>query len=94
MSYVTGVNSPRTHIDVLISSMIKKIIVYANNYDNIISKSFSEYTFVSKSKAIKPLNRNGRGRFGAVKSDSTHHFLEMPVPSQGHCGFPSFPTVD
>jgi hypothetical protein len=20
--------------------------------------------------------------------------LEMPVPSQGHCGFPSFPVVD
>jgi hypothetical protein len=27
------------------------------------------------------------GRFGAIKSDSTHHFLEMPVPSQGHYGF-------
>ena len=28
------------------------------------------------------------GRFGALKSDSTHHFLAMRVPSQGHYGFP------
>ena len=32
--------------------------------------------------------------FGALKSDSTHHFLEMPVTSQGHYGFHSFPVVD
>ena len=32
-------------------------------------------------------NRNESGRFGALKSDSTHHFLEMPVPSQGHYSF-------
>jgi hypothetical protein len=34
--------------------------------------------------------RNESGRFGALKSDS----LEMPVPSQGHYGFHSFPVVD
>jgi hypothetical protein len=34
-------------------------------------------------------NINESGRFGALKSD-----LEMPVPSQGHCGFHSFPVVD
>ena len=37
---------------------------------------------------------NESGRFGALKSDSTHHFLEMPVPSQGHYGFHSFLVVD
>jgi hypothetical protein len=34
-----------------------------------------------------PLNRNESGRFGALKSDSAHISLEMPVPSQGHHGF-------
>ena len=33
-------------------------------------------------------------QFGALKSDSTYYFLEMPVPSQGHYGFHSFPVVD
>jgi hypothetical protein len=42
----------------------------------------------------EPLSRNESGRFGALKSDSTHHFLEMPVPSQGHYGFHSFSLVD
>ena len=42
----------------------------------------------------EPLNRIESGRFGALYSDSTHHFLEMPVPSQGHYGFHSFPVVD
>ena len=32
--------------------------------------------------------------YRSLKSDSTHHFLEMPVPSQGHYGFHSFPVVD
>ena len=40
------------------------------------------------------LSRNERGRFGTLKSDSTHHFFRMPVPSQGHYGFHSFPVVD
>ena len=30
----------------------------------------------------------------SLKSDSTHLSLEMPVPSQGHYGFHSFPVVD
>jgi hypothetical protein len=34
------------------------------------------------------------GRFGALESDSTIIPLEMPVPSQGHYGFNSFPVVD
>jgi hypothetical protein len=33
------------------------------------------------------LNRNESGRFGALKFDSTHHFLGMPVSSQGHYVF-------
>jgi hypothetical protein len=33
------------------------------------------------------MGRNESGRFGALKSDSTHHFFKMPVPSQGHYGF-------
>jgi hypothetical protein len=41
-----------------------------------------------------PLNRSESGRFGRLKSDSTHHFLEIPVPSQGHYSFHSFPVVD
>jgi hypothetical protein len=39
------------------------------------------------------LNRNESGRFGALKSDSTHHFFRNAVPSQGHFGFHSFPVV-
>ena len=38
------------------------------------------------------LNRNGSGRFGTVKSDSTHHLFGNAC--QGHCSFPSFPVVD
>jgi hypothetical protein len=34
------------------------------------------------------LNRNESGRFGALKSDSTHHCV-----SQGHYGFHSFPLL-
>jgi hypothetical protein len=34
------------------------------------------------------LCRNESGKFGALKSDS------IPVPSQGHYGFHSFPVVD
>jgi hypothetical protein len=40
------------------------------------------------------LSRNEWGRFGTLKSDSTHLSLEMPVPSEGHYGFHSFPVVD
>ena len=40
------------------------------------------------------LNRNESGRFGALKSDSTHHFFRNAVPSQGHYGFHSLPVVD
>jgi hypothetical protein len=43
---------------------------------------------------IPTLSRNEMGRFGALKSDSTHHSLEMPAPSHGHYDFHSFPVVD
>ena len=38
--------------------------------------------------------RNESGRFGALRSDSPTISLEMPVPSQGHYGFHTFPVVD
>jgi hypothetical protein len=47
----------------------------------------------NSNKGVVSLNMT-MDRFGALKSDSTHHFLEMPVPSQGHYGFHSFPVVD
>ena len=52
--------------------------------------------FQNASSLKPPLNRNESGKFGALKSDSTHPTisLEMPVPSQGHYGFHSFPVVD
>jgi hypothetical protein len=37
---------------------------------------------------------NGSGRFGAVNLIQPTISLEMPVPSQGHCGFHSFPVVN
>ena len=41
------------------------------------------------------LNRNESGRFGALKNLIQPTIsLEMPVPSQGHYGFHSFPVVD
>ena len=33
------------------------------------------------------------GRFGALKSDSTHHFFRNACTSQGHYGFHSFPLL-
>ena len=40
------------------------------------------------------LSRNESGMFGALASDSPTISLEMPVPSQGHYGFHTFPVVD
>ena len=41
-----------------------------------------------------PLSRNESGRFGALNLIQPTISLEMPVPSQGHYGFHSFPVVD
>jgi hypothetical protein len=40
---------------------------------------------------LEPLNRNESGRFGALKSDSTHHFFRNAFTNYG---FHSFPVVD
>ena len=44
--------------------------------------------------STEPLNRNESGRFGALTLIQPTISLEMPVPSQGHYGFHSFPVVD
>ena len=38
----------------------------------------------------EPLNRNGSGRFGAVKSDSTHHFFGNACTKLGPLRFSQF----
>ena len=38
----------------------------------------------------KHLNRNGSGRFGAVKSDSTHHFIGNACTKLGPLQFFQF----
>jgi hypothetical protein len=43
---------------------------------------------------IVTLRRNERGRFGALKSDSTHHFFRNASMSGTLYGFHSFPFVD
>jgi len=40
------------------------------------------------------LNRNESERFGAVKSDSIHHFFRNSCTKSGPLRFPSFPVVD
>ena len=40
------------------------------------------------------MSRNERGRFGALKSDSTHHFFRNACTKSGHYGFHSFPVVN
>jgi hypothetical protein len=43
---------------------------------------------------LEPLNRNEIGRFGALKSDSTHHFFRNACAKSGSLRFHSFPVVD
>ena len=43
---------------------------------------------------VYPLNRNESGRFGALKSDSTHHFFRNACTKSGSLRFHSFPVVD
>ena len=40
------------------------------------------------------INRNESGRFGALKSDSTHHFFRNACTKSGSLRFHSFPVVD
>jgi hypothetical protein len=39
------------------------------------------------------LSRNERGRFGALKSDSTHHFFRNACTKSGSLGFSQFSGV-
>jgi hypothetical protein len=43
-----------------------------------------------KSRIICPLNRNESGRFGALKSDSTHHFFRNACTKSGSLRFSQF----
>ena len=39
---------------------------------------------------LETLSRNKRGRFGALKSDSTHHFLRNSCTKSGSLRFSQF----
>jgi hypothetical protein len=39
---------------------------------------------------LEPLNRNESGRFGALKSDSTHHFFRNACTKSGSLQFSQF----
>ena len=61
-------------------------------FDSVVlfSLFYSQTRYISR----EHFNRNGSGRLGAVKLILPTISLEIPVPSQGHTGFPSFPVVD
>jgi hypothetical protein len=48
------------------------------------------YLYKDKDKAVVPLNRNENGRFGALKSDSTHHFFRNASTKSGSLRFSQF----
>jgi hypothetical protein len=56
--------------------------------------SSHEYAVVVKKHpagpAAEPLNRNESGRFGALKSDSTHHFFRNACTKSGSLRFSQF----
>jgi hypothetical protein len=58
------------------------ISLYQNPSFTIVS---AETEYISK-----PLNRNESGRFGAVKSDSTHHFFGNACTKSGSLRFSQF----
>jgi hypothetical protein len=43
---------------------------------------------------LETLSRNERGRLGALKSDSTHHFFRNACTKLGSLRFHSFPVAD
>jgi hypothetical protein len=45
---------------------------------------------ITELRTILPLNRNERGRFGALKSDSTHHFFRNACTKSGPLRFSQF----
>jgi hypothetical protein len=55
-----------------------------------ISKYVSSVLFGSKAWQPEPLNRNESGRFGALKSDSTHHFFRNACTKSGSLRFSQF----
>ena len=58
-----------------------------------LQKKYREH-LESTIRQPETLSRNERGRFGALNLIQPTISLEMPVPSQGHYGFHSFPVVD
>ena len=62
--------------------LINHFLFFIRN--KVFSKSFVE------SLSFEPLNRNESGRFGALKSDSTHHFFRNACIKSGSLRFSQF----
>jgi hypothetical protein len=66
--------------------LVNAVCIYEEEFEDT-----KEVIRICKSKKD---NRNGSGRFGAVKSDSTHHFFGNTCTKSGPLRFLSFPVVD
>ena len=53
-------------------------------------KDYPNFTFIRYHIQPEPLNRNESGRFGALKSDSTHHFFRNACTKSGSLRFSQF----
>jgi hypothetical protein len=69
--------------------MVPAVTITVFKYRNKIGK-----TVVKAVPQPEPLNGNESGRFGALKSDSTHNFLRNACTKSGSLRIHSFPVVD
>ena len=70
------------------SSASKSVEIFGPRY--IGDDFFLGSNLVSFNRAVVPLNRNENGRFGALKSDSTHHFFRNASTKSGSLRFSQF----
>jgi hypothetical protein len=63
-----------------------KGITLLNNIQTELLLSFWPFLII----LLEPLSRNESGRFGALKSDSTHHFFRNACTKSGSLWFSQF----
>ena len=81
-----------------ISSILKQIYINVREYRRGNQKwtiqrnrqHIEEPVPSQESERSEPLNRNESGRFGALKSDSTHHFFRNACTKSGSLRFSQF----
>ena len=70
------------NMTIVIQIIVNYFLFFIKN--KVFPKSFVE------SLSFEPLNRNESGRFGALKSDSTHHFFRNACTKSGSLRFSQF----